>query len=197
MYMLKQLLSCTTALTDLTLQLPISQSNLLRSLRFRNLYLFKTNIPHRAVADFLRRHPHIGHLELGPCNFTVCHNACPLKDVNFPTLWDIACPLACATVLQPAGLIRARMLHHNIRDTQVLTSQVLGGALFSSATLTVLQLDFDADDFGLLRCISRAAPLLATLKLVENRHVKMPVSPVRLVYNCLLLWLKHFSACGR
>jgi hypothetical protein len=48
--------------------------------------------------------------------------------------------------------------------------------LSSAATLTVLQLDFDPSEFGLLRCVANVAPLLTALKLIEKHQAQPPVT---------------------
>jgi hypothetical protein len=172
--MLKQLLSRTQAITDLTLILPHHPPRLFRNLRYSKIVLFKTNIPHAAIEGFLRRHPHIRYLDLGPCHLHGRRRdtSCPLENVPFPSLGDLTCPPACTVMLQAPEIARVRAADQGTRMCGPILPafQVLGGRLFEGAALTVLHLDFDPADLGLLRCIANAVPSLTALKLTEQCH---------------------------
>jgi hypothetical protein len=167
---LNRLLSHTSAVTDLTVLLPCSPHNVFRNIRLRNLSLFKTNITHQALENFIRRHPHIQYIDLGPCSARRTSKACPLKDINIPSLYDLTCPPACITAFRGANVTRIRATYQSIHDERLPLFQVFCGTHFESTSLTVLHLDFDPSEFGTLRCIAHTAPLLTVLKLIEQHH---------------------------
>jgi len=161
---LRKLLAVSDRLTDLILDLPRGSSAVLRNIRLKRLVLFQTNFLHRDLSQFLRLHPLIEYLRIRSCGAKK-GLACPLADVRLPHLKDLACPLTC-TSLANAATLRLAATYQGIRDSRTPVFRIVQSAV--GAHLTVLHIDFDPTDFGLLRSIAENAPSLTALKLTEE-----------------------------
>lgn len=135
------------------------------SLVLEHLTTLDVNIPHVTIARFLRRHPQITNLVLGPCN---TEHICPLAGCHLPNLWELTCPPACVRDLMITGspLTRLHVLHSTVQDANFPLFNFM--YIRTLSVLTVLHLDFDHADTRLLQRISAAAPALSILKLTER-----------------------------
>lgn len=167
---LRKLLAAANRITDLILDLPPHSHIILNNLCQGRLVLFRATFPHRVLLDFLRRHPSIKYLQLGSCQVKRKF-ACPLIGVTLPHLEDLTCPPACTFLGNPATL-RITATYRGAQDIRIPAYKILQSAT-SGTHLTVLHIDFDPTDFGLLRCIAGGAPSLTALKLTEENHMKM------------------------
>lgn len=179
---LRKLLAVANRITDLILDLPQGSNVILQNLRLRRLNLFQTNFPHRVLIGFLRLHPLIKHLGLGPCR-AKGGVKCPLVDIRLSSLWDLTCPPACTFLVNPATL-RITATYQGAQDSRVPVYRVLQSALYSTH-LTVLHIDFDPTDFGLLRSIAENAPSLTALKLTEECHTTMARLPFYVLWTSI------------
>lgn len=169
---LKELLRAANHVTDLILELPRGSHIILKNLHLNRLILFKANLPHGLLLTFLRLHPRIEHLDLGPCKERKPkRHACPLAKVALPFLWALACPPTCMP-LGNATIRSVTATYRSVRDLRVPVYRIFQSTL-GFTRLTVLHIDFDPADSGLLRCIAEGAPSLTALKLTEICHTKM------------------------
>jgi hypothetical protein len=135
---------------------------------FRNLTSLNVNVPHNAVALFLRNHPRITHLILGTCNAS----RCPLIGSPLPLLQQLTCPPGCVQALISAGshLTSLAPFHGSPQDASFPMPRLLNfSAIVTSSMLTVISIDFHHTTVRLLQRISAAAPALTVLRLNESR----------------------------
>lgn len=167
---LAYLLSAARNITDLRLDIPNASywRTILHRVRFRKLILFATNIPHAILRDFLNHHSYIRHLQLGPCGGTGSRmHKCPVVDIHFHHLQDLACSPTCIKLQNTPYISRLQVTYQRNQETlRAPISISLAGGM-ACAALTVLHMDFDPTDRGLLLSIANGAPLITALKLSE------------------------------
>jgi hypothetical protein len=149
-------------ITDLVLEFPGIHRlppNILSGLHFEKLIAFKSNLRHNIVADFLENHPRIECLTIGFCR----GGPCSLPGVLVPSLRYLSCPLNCIPATR--SLVQLTATHGNARDVRLQAPQIIR---FSSKAMTVLHLDFNPNETGLLKTLAIAVPNIQYLKLSEK-----------------------------
>ena len=168
----------TTNITILKLQLSFEPtSHMLHDLWFANLTIFQTNIPHALIAPFLARHPAITNLALDVCNATTATAAvaCPLTSCYLPNIEHLSCPKGCvrpllSAVMPASPLGKLQVIQHTAQDSTFPLQDLFNfHRIPTSSHLSHLHLDFDHTVPSLLQAISKGAPQLETLKLVESK----------------------------
>jgi hypothetical protein len=174
----RSILNHTINMASLTLQLSFEPTlRMLQNLKFKNLTIFVTNIPHSTIAPFLERHPGLTHLTLHACNAarvtTPTH--CPLIRSCLPLLEELSCPKGCVwpilSDITPASpLYNLRVVQYSRQDSAFPLQDLFNfHPIPTSSHLLYLCLEFDHLATALLQGISTAAPRLHTLKLVESK----------------------------
>lgn len=165
-----------TNITALKLRLSFEPtSDILQSLEFTNLKIFETNIPHSLVAPFLARHPTITNLVLDVCNTATTSTFCPLTGCHLPDIEQLSCPKGCVrpllSAVTPASpLYNLQVVQHTPQDSMFPLQNLFDfQRIPTSSHLYYLHVDFDHTAPQLLHAISKAAPRLDTLKLVESK----------------------------
>ncbi|KAI0688943.1 hypothetical protein C8Q76DRAFT_635134, partial [Earliella scabrosa] len=161
------MLSCMNVV-DLILILPRNAfGDVLVDLQFHRLQLFKTNLPHRFLPEFLASHPTVTNLCLGSCNpAPVPDEPCPLRLVDLRHVETVECALECALATAHPALLRLTVEH--LGDPCPRPPTVLRLLQSPLVTLFALTLDFFPDDYEMLDQIVRAAPRVQKLKLLEK-----------------------------
>jgi hypothetical protein len=170
-----------TNITALKLRLSFEPTPcMLRGFEFKNLEIFETNIPHILIAPFLARHTDITHLVLDVYNVHMATTAiaCPLASCRLPHIEKLLCPKGCVwpllsavTLLSRGSPLRNLQVINNIAQDAMFPLQDLFNfsRIPMSSQLSDVHLDFDHMAPNLLQALSRAAPLLKTLRLVESK----------------------------
>jgi hypothetical protein len=154
--------------------------HMLQGFEFKNLEIFETNIPHILIAPFLARHTDITHLVLDVCNVHMVTTAvaCPLASCCLPHIEELSCSKGC---VQPLLLAVALLSQGSLLCNLQVINNIAQDAMFplqdlfdfccipTSSQLSDVHLDFDHTAPNLLQALSRAAPLLKTLRLVESK----------------------------
>lgn len=165
-------------ITILKLQLSFKPtSHMLQGLEFTNLVIFQTNIPHALITPFLTRHPSITNLALDVCNTATATFAiaCPLASCHLPNIEHLSCPKGCVqpllSAIMPASpLAKLQVIQYTIQDSTFPLQDLFDFCcILTLSHLCHLHLDFDHMAPKLLQAISKAAPQLETLKLVESK----------------------------
>lgn len=119
---LRQCLSFTRNLTDLTLFLDDVPIDLLRDIQLQRLEFFNTNLPHRHLPLFLYAHTRMTELCLGPCQRGV--ETCPLQFLHQRRYLSVECPSECVTQITHPRLLRLTV--QDARDLCPSVSIVFG-----------------------------------------------------------------------
>jgi hypothetical protein len=172
-----------TNITTLKLRLSFEPTPcMIQGLEFKNLRTFETNVPHVLIAPFLKRHSDITHLVLDVCNIHTATTAvaCPLTDCRLPHIEELSCPKGCVRPLLSAAALPTGSQGSPLRNLQVINN-IAQDAMFPlqdlfdfchipmSSQLHHVHLDFDHTAPKLLQALSKAAPLLKTLRLVKSK----------------------------
>lgn len=167
---LHQCLSITPYLQDLILRLPRdSPEDILDDVYLPHLQLFKTNLPHQLLLQFLLNHPALTDLCLGVCGRVRAGGSCPLCVLDLSGLRVVECPLDCVPALAHPALYR---LTGQIRPLPSSNAPVILRSIPVPLTsLSALTFDFYADDYDILQSIARAVPRLQKLKLLERPRI--------------------------
>ena len=141
---------------------------LLADLHFPRLSLFATKfLPHEGIAEFLRFHPNVQTLSVGPCGATQCPIPALLhiKDISSPS----DCIPAIVSGGDPQAIFATLPLtadnHHRLFTETALP---LG-------SLTTLTLNFIPGRDQILAVIRDFAPTLQNLRLIEKSSGQHPV----------------------
>ncbi|KAH7904165.1 hypothetical protein BJ138DRAFT_1019498 [Hygrophoropsis aurantiaca] len=181
------------------LNLPLASNarwqRLLSGIQLDDLETLSTTAPHTELAAFLRRHPSITHLQIEGC----ASPDCSLNDTPLPALTEVSGPTSCLAALinqNPIAKICASQ-----EDVQVPPPlpRLLYSLSTSTATLTILHLDFDPNERDILRQIAAIAPLLTALKLCEKSlSLTTRGTGVRLrrAWNYSTEWRDHLMLLG-
>lgn len=92
---------------------------------------------------------------------------CPLDDTQLPKLCDISGPARCIASLVKQNSITCVVAHQPPLDDPLIMTTLVQSLSLSTVNLTVLELDVDASDYGILHQIGEVAPALTSLKLLE------------------------------
>ena len=147
------------------------------TLRFTNLNIFKTNIPHAIVMPFLARHPTTTNLVLDTCNVATATTsvACLLASCHLPHIEQLTCPKGCvwpllSAVMPASPLYNLQVVQHTAQDSMFPLQDLFKfHSILISSYLYYLHLDFDHMAPNLLQAILMAMPLLDTLRLAESK----------------------------
>jgi hypothetical protein len=149
---------------------------MLQSLKFTNLEIFETNIPHVLIAPFLVRHASVTSLVLDVCNTATATTAiaCPLTSCHLSHIEQLSCPKGCvwplvSAVTLASPLYNLQVIQHNAQDLTFPLQDLFNfNHILTSSQLYYLHLDFDHTMPNLLQAISKATPQLGTLRLVKS-----------------------------
>ena len=167
----------TTNITTLNLRLSFEPTlQMLQNLEFTRLRIFETNIPHVIIAAFLARHPALTNLTLDVCNAASATTAvaCPLSSCNLSRIEQLSCPKGCVRPLLSAAtpaspLYNLQVIQHTAQDSLFPLLDLFNSCCIpTSSCIYYLHVDFDMAP-RLLQAISKAAPQLDTLRLVESK----------------------------
>ncbi|KAH9854811.1 hypothetical protein C2E23DRAFT_883375 [Lenzites betulinus] len=155
---------------NLRLRLPLPlPPGLLGGLRFPRLQHLYTNIPHACLVPFLTNHSTIATLHLAVCCRT---KACPLENVHLPHLKELWCTAPCIWALPYQSIDRLTI---TVLDPNVRIQTILRG-LSAPTSLKHLTIDVCPDEVDVLQEVSRVAPHVRSLALVEK---ELPRNTVR------------------
>ena len=165
----------TPNLTDLTLLLPkTTPAAIFFQISFPHLKLFKTNLPHSVIRQFLTQNNSISDLVVGPCN---SRGQCPLQDVDLEHMTTLECHAGCLSALAHPGLVHLAVENH---DPSCHMSVALCKLPVVMRNLYSLTLDVISDDTNLLFTVSLVAPRVRKLKLLEKRRLVSGIAIVSL-----------------
>ncbi|KAI0712365.1 hypothetical protein C8Q76DRAFT_693969 [Earliella scabrosa] len=160
---MRRALLLATHITDLTLLLPkTTPPAIFFQVLFRDLHTFKTNLPHRALADFLGRHTFLSGLIVGPCG---ADNGCPLNNIGFAHLITLECESTCIQSIAHNDVVHLAVAHNRPSPPMSITLRSLKTSMFDLYSLT---LDFSPGDLDILHCVLHLAPRVQKLKLIEK-----------------------------
>lgn len=172
--LLRRCLQLTPNIEALVLTLPVTTpKSLLNNVKFPNIRLFSTNLPHHTLIKFLSNHPTIVTIVLGQCGRT---SDCALRSVDLHRVTELQCPSHCLS-----GIARGQVSVANI----TLASSVHAAInALASSPLFSLVIEFYSNDYDILERITRAAPRLTRLKLIEKpcTHVREILSLLQVTY---------------
>ncbi len=159
---LRRCLQLVPNVADVILDLPPrTPSNILQHVTFPHLQLFKTNLPHYTLLDFLEAHLSLKLLILGSCGSPGECAFASLSHVDH--IVDLEGPSQCISHFMGTRLVR--LTAHLSYDWY---SKFATRSLPLSIHLVVLSMEILPDDFQVLNSISQTAPSLRKLKLMEN-----------------------------
>jgi len=161
---------------------PSGWRRLLCHVCFPHINLLYTNAPHDVLSDFLWSHPRIAYMSVGEC--ISARKPCPLDDTQLPKLCDISGPARCIAPLVKQNSITRVVAHQSPLDDPLIMTALVQSLSLSTVNHTVLELDVDASDYGILQRIGEAAPALTSLKLLEVQ----PSDTVIRAFVCTLLF---------
>ncbi len=153
----------TQGVTDLTLILPKNTpGDIFLLIHLHNLRLFKTNLPHRTIAQFLGRHKSLTHLVLGACGLV---DKCPLAALDLRHVTSLECDASCVGAIAHGNLTYVTIEN---RDPDRYMSSLLRDLAAPASSLYSLTIDFFVDDTDILQSIALVSPRLKKLKLIEH-----------------------------
>ncbi|KAH7905905.1 hypothetical protein BJ138DRAFT_1017058 [Hygrophoropsis aurantiaca] len=193
---LHALLRRLTKVAVVELDLP-SASNarwrrLLSGIQLDELETIYTTAPHEELAAFLHRHPLIQHLRIEGCTSSVCS----LKEIPLPSLTEVTGPISCLATLINKNPINRAFATQEEAQTPPPLPRLLFSLSTSTATLTVLYLDFDPNERDILRQVAAAAPFLTALKLSEKPLSTTRGVRLRRAWNNSLEWRNDLLLLG-
>lgn len=141
---------------------PSTPSSIFRGVQFDRLKSFSTSLPHDTIAAFISRTPTIRSLYIGCCGK---RNTCALASVDLRLIEHLGCPVACVTPL--IGPTTSVVIADRCSGNPRCLHSIPDVSLSLASSLTVLDINFAADDLHFMHAIVRAAPALTALKLVE------------------------------
>lgn len=148
---------------------PSGWTSLLCHVCFPYLDLLYTNAPHDIVLDFLWSHPRIAYMSLGKC--VSVRKLCPLDGRQLPKLCDISGLAHCVASLIKQNPVTHVAAHQPLLGGLLVITVLMQSLSLIMVNLTVLELDVDTSDYNILQWISKAAPALRSLKLLEVQSV--------------------------
>ena len=171
---LLQPLVVTTFLTDLILILPFDPAlDALDTLQFPYLELFKTNISHRGLPQFLALHVSLTDLCLDSCG-RGADAVCPLAPVDLRHVTTIECPLSCISGIAHPKLLRLTCERKgHLRPSSPTIPAVLRKLRTPLVSLFALTVDIFPDDYDILESIIPCAQRIERLKLLERPRTYM------------------------
>ncbi|KIM54337.1 hypothetical protein SCLCIDRAFT_11347 [Scleroderma citrinum Foug A] len=144
---------------------PSGWTSLLCHVCFPYLDLLYTNAPHDIVLDFLWSHLRIAYMSLGKC--VSVRKLCPLDGRQLPKLCDISGLAHCVASLIKQNPVTHVAAHQPLLGGLLVITVLMQSLSLTMVNLTVLELDVDTSDYNILQWISKAAPALRSLKLLE------------------------------
>ncbi|TFK82414.1 hypothetical protein K466DRAFT_500376, partial [Polyporus arcularius HHB13444] len=178
---LRNTLRLTQGVTDLTLFLPNNTPpDIFLLVHLHNLRLFKTNLSHRTIAQFLGRHKSLTHLVLGACGRV---DECPLAALDLRHITSLECDASCVGAIAHGNLTHLTI---DNRSPARYMSSILRDLAAPASSLYSLTIDFFADDTDILQSIALASPMLKKLKLIE--HPSRRRASTRRAFNDHLSW---------
>ncbi|KAI9057612.1 hypothetical protein FKP32DRAFT_1681295 [Trametes sanguinea] len=157
-----------------------SPVTLLNGVRFPNLRVFSTNLPHRMLVSFLTSHPSLDALALRNCGRGF---ACPLRGLQFRDLSDLQCPSRCFV-----GVVRGPLTTATVNLSRLTSMSSLAVRSLSSSHLHTLTMDYFTNDYDVLSRIIFATPNLRKLKLNEKAQRERRHGSIRRPWNDLRQW---------
>ncbi|KAI9060541.1 hypothetical protein FKP32DRAFT_1678860 [Trametes sanguinea] len=166
----------------LVLDLPAdSPVTLLSGVRFPNLRVFSTNLPHRTLVSFLIAHPFLDALALRDCGRG---HTCPLRGLEFRDLSNLQCPSRCFV-----GVVRGPLTTATVNLSRLTSMSSLAVRSLSPAHLHTLTMDFFTNDYDVLSRVIFATPNLRNLKLNEKAQLeRRRDGSIRRPWNDLREW---------
>jgi hypothetical protein len=141
-------------------------ARMFRGLHFEQLECLSTTIPHGALVETLWKHPRLCCVVMGHCGAT---KECPIRDVPFTALSEIAGPVSCVSnLIHNNPVTSTKATYYAVRDFQLPRPRLFTSLNSSSAIIQILHLDFLPQDHTILRSIAAAVPFLSALKLTEK-----------------------------
>ncbi|CDO68113.1 hypothetical protein BN946_scf185044.g21 [Trametes cinnabarina] len=154
-------LRLTPNIECLVLDVPVeSPVTLLNGVRFPNLRIFSTNLPHRMLVSFLNSHPFLKALALGNCGRG---HTCPLHGIELRDLSDLQCPSRCFV-----GVVRGPLTTATVNLSRLTSMSSLAVWSLSSSNLHTLTVDYFTNDYDVLSRVIFATPSLRKLRLNEK-----------------------------
>ncbi|KAI0700644.1 hypothetical protein C8T65DRAFT_580128 [Cerioporus squamosus] len=169
--------------TDLTLMLLKSTPpDIFFLVFFPNLQLFKTNLPHAKVKQFIALHTSLTIIVLGPCGH---EGRCALSDTDLGRVATVECSARCLE-----AVVRKKLVHLAVENnsTAICVPLIFRQLRTRMSELYSLTLDIFPADMDILVSIALVAPMVRKLKLIEKLiHVGRRISS-RCAFNDYLTW---------